>query len=41
MKQIRTIWTIVVGDHPGTINVEFGQIPISGSRKKSFEDFLI
>jgi len=33
MQPIRTIWTILVGDHPGTIPVEFGQIPISGSRK--------
>jgi len=33
--------TILVEDYPGTIPVEFGQIPISGSRKKSFEDFLI
>jgi len=33
MQLIRTIWTILVGDHPGTIPVEFGQIPISGSRQ--------
>jgi len=33
MQQIRTILTILVGDHPGTIPVEFGQIPISGSRE--------
>ena len=26
MQPIRTIWTILVGDHPGTIPVEFGQI---------------
>jgi len=32
MQPIRTIWTIVVGDHPGTIPVEFSQITISGSR---------
>jgi len=32
MQPIRTIWTILVGDHPGTIPVEFGHIPISGSR---------
>jgi len=32
MQPIRTIWTMLVGDHSGTINVEFGQIPISGSR---------
>ena len=31
MQTIRTIWTILVGDHPGTIPVEFGQITISGS----------
>jgi len=30
MQPIRTIWTILVGDHTGTIPVEFGQIPISG-----------
>ena len=33
MQPIRTIWTILVGDHPGTIPVEFGQITISGSRE--------
>jgi len=32
MQPIRTIWTILVEGHPGTIPVEFGQIPISGSR---------
>jgi len=32
MQPIRTIWTILVGDHPGTIPVEFGQITISSSR---------
>jgi len=31
MQPIRTIWTILVGDHQGTIPVQFGQIPISGS----------
>jgi len=30
----KTIWTITVGNHPGTIPVEFGQIPISVSRKE-------
>jgi len=34
MQPIRTIWTISVRDHPGTIPVEFGQIPISGSREE-------
>jgi len=33
MQPIRTIWTIFLGDHPGTIPVQFGQIPISGSRE--------
>ena len=33
MQPIRTIFTILVGDHQGTIPVEFGQIPISGSRE--------
>jgi len=33
MQPIRTIWTILVGDQPGTIPVEFGQITISGSRE--------
>jgi len=33
MQPIRTIWTILVEDHPGTIPVEFGQITISGSRE--------
>ena len=33
MQPIKTIWTILVGDHPGTIPVEFGQITISGSRE--------
>ena len=32
MRSIRTIWTSLVEDHLGTIPVEFGQIPISGSR---------
>jgi len=33
MQPIRTILTILVGDHPESIPVEFGQIPISGSRE--------
>jgi len=33
MQPIRTIWTISIGDHIGTIPVEFGKIPISGSRE--------
>ena len=34
IQPIRTIWTILVGDHPGTIPVEFRRITISGSRKE-------
>ena len=33
MQPIRTILTSLVRDHPGTIPVEFGQNPISGSRE--------
>jgi len=33
MQPIRTIWTISVGDHPGTIPVEFSRITINGSRE--------
>jgi len=40
MQPIRTNRTILVGVHPGTIPVEFGQIPISDSKKMSFELFL-
>jgi len=29
MQQFKTISTILVGDHPGSIPIEFGQIPIS------------
>jgi len=39
MQLIRTIWTISVKDHPGTIPVEFGQIPISGSREEVVSSF--
>jgi len=34
MQPIRTIWTILVGEYQGTISVEFGHIPIGGSRKE-------
>jgi len=34
MQPIRTIWTILVGDHPGTIPDDFVLIPISGSREE-------
>jgi len=32
MQPIRTIWTTLVGDHPGIIPVKFGQKPMSGFR---------
>ena len=32
MQPIRTIWTTLVGDHPGIILVKFGQNPMSGFR---------
>jgi len=32
MQPIRTIWTTLVGDHPGIIPVKFGQNPKSGLR---------
>jgi len=40
MQPIRTIWIILVGDHPGIIPAEFGQIPISGSREEVVWSFL-
>jgi len=33
MQPTATVWTTLIGDHPGTIPVKFGQIPISGSRE--------
>jgi len=39
VQPIRTIWTILVGDHPGTIPVQFGRIPISGSREEVLSTF--
>jgi len=42
MQPIRTIWTIVVGDHLVTIYIVFGQIPISIQETMLlFELFLI
>jgi len=32
MQPTRTIWTTLVGDHPGIIPVKFGQDPMSGFR---------
>jgi len=40
MQPIRTIWTILVEDYPGTIPVEFGQITIRGSREGVVWTFL-
>jgi len=33
MQPTGTVWTILIGDHPGIIPVKFGEIPISGSRE--------
>ena len=33
MQSTGTVWTTLIGDHPGIIPVKFGQIPISGSRE--------
>ena len=33
MQPTETIWTTLIGDHPGIIPVKFGPIPISGSRE--------
>jgi len=34
MQPIKTIWTTLVGGHPGIIPVKFGQNPMSGFRGK-------
>jgi len=39
MQLIRTILTIFVGDHPGTIPVQFGRITISGSKEEVVSTF--
>ena len=36
MQPIRTIWTILIGDHPGIKPVELGEIRIKGSREEVF-----
>ena len=33
MQPTGTVWTILIGDHPGIISVKFGQIPIGSSRE--------
>jgi len=33
MQPTGTVWTTLIGDHPGIIPVKFGKIPISGSRE--------
>ena len=33
MQPTGTVWTTLIGEHPGIIPVKFGQIPISGSRE--------
>jgi len=39
MQPIRTIWIILVGDHPRIIPAEFGQIPISELREEVVWNF--
>ena len=39
MQPIITIWTISVRNQPGTIPVEFGKIPVSGSSKEVVSSF--
>jgi len=34
-----TVWTTLIGDHPGIIPVKFGKIPISGSREDDVWSF--
>jgi len=34
MQPTGTVWTTLIGHHPGIIPVKFGQIPISGSREE-------
>jgi len=41
MQPIITIWKTLVGDHPGIIPAEFGQIPISGSREEVVWTFTL
>jgi len=33
MQPNGTVWTTLIGDHPGIIPIKFGQIPMSGSRE--------
>jgi len=33
MQPIKTIWTFLLEEQPGTIPVEFGRINLSGSRE--------
>jgi len=39
MQPTGTVWTTLIGDHPGIIPVKFGQIPISGLREDVFWSF--
>ena len=41
MQPIKTISTILVGDHPGIIPIKFGEIRINSSREKVVKIFLI
>jgi len=39
MQPKGTIWTVLVGVHPEPIPVEFGQIPMRGSREDVVRTF--
>jgi len=39
MQPTGTVWTTLIGDHPGIIPVKFGQIPISGLREDAVWSF--
>jgi len=34
MQPTGTVWTTLIGDHQGIIPVKFGQIPISGLKRR-------
>jgi len=41
MQPIKTIWTILVEDYPGTIPVDFGQITISRFKRRCCLNFSL
>ena len=40
MQPTGTVWTTLIGDHPGIIPVKFGQNPISGFREDVVKKLL-